>query len=331
MCQNNVHIMREIFKLYPVGKNYIWGGERLKKEYGKQLEMNPLAESWECSTHPDGVSKALLSNGIIVPLVDILRENPQYIGSCYKAAGQLPILIKFIDANENLSVQVHPNNEYAMKYEAQTGKNEFWYIIDSTEEAELIFGFQHPVTPQQLRLSITEGDIEKHLHKVYPKRGDYYFVKAGTVHAIGKGNLIVEVQQTSNVTYRLYDYERYDSTGRKRELQIEKALDVLNYDVLDDKIEKPKCISYYNGFSEELLCDSPFFKIKRIVLSDKFCFKIMSRSFAVFVCICGMANIKDENSRNIMTICKGETVFVPADEAGELFFSGETELLEVYM
>lgn len=294
------------------------------------METNPLAESWECSTHPDGESKVLLSNGNMVSLVDILRNNPHYMGSHYKTVDEFPIIIKFIDANENLSVQVHPNNEYAMKYEAQSGKNEFWYIIDSSVNAELILGFEHPVTPQQLRLSIIERDIEKHLHKVYPKRGDYYFVKAGTVHAIGKGNLIVEVQQTSNVTYRLYDYERFDSNAKKRELQIEKALDVLNYDVLDTKIEKTKCISYYNGFFETVLCDSPFFKIKKIVVSSIFCFKIMQESFVVFVCINGAANITDENSENIMTICKGETVFVPADKVGELIFHGKTELLQVY-
>lgn len=236
--------MREIFKLYPVGKNYLWGGERLKNEYGKQLDINPLSECWECSTHPDGLSKVLLANGSIVPLKDLLKENPQYLGNYYNVSGELPILIKYIDANENLSIQVHPDNEYAMKYESQNGKNEFWYIIDSDEGAELIFGFEHPVTPQQLKSSIINRDIEKHLHKVYPKRGDYFFVKTGTVHAIGKGNLIVEIQQTSNVTYRLYDYDRKDSNGKKRDLQIEKAINVLNYDVQTDRIEKPKCVSY---------------------------------------------------------------------------------------
>lgn len=323
--------MKRIFKLYPVGKNYIWGGKRLESEYGKQMAINPLAECWECSTHPDGVSKVLLSNGSMIPLIDILRENPQYLGNYTNAAGELPILIKFIDANENLSIQVHPNDEYAMEYELQNGKNEFWYIIDSANGAELVLGFEHPITPQQLRASIAEGDIEKHLHKVYPKKGDFYFVSAGTIHAIGKGNLIVEVQQISNVTYRLYDYERKDLAGKKRELQIEKALDVLNYNVQDDKIKKPRCISYHNGFSEEVLCDCSFFKIRRIVVNNEFCFRILSKSFAVFVCLRGTANIIDEYNEYIMTIHKGETVFVPADDNGELIFSGETELLEVFM
>lgn len=331
ICQNRIFIMREIFKLYPVGKSYIWGGERLKNEFGKLLEVSPLAECWECSTHPDGCSYAMLMNGTVVPLLDLLKENPHYLGNCCSASGELPIIIKYIDANENLSIQVHPDDKYAMKYEAQNGKNEFWYIVDSAEESEIIFGFEHPVTPQQLRVSISEGDIEKYLHKVHPKSGDYFFVKAGTVHAIGRGNLIVEVQQTSNITYRLYDYNRRDSNGKKRELQIKKALDVLNYDVEIEKIENPKYVRFYNGFSEELLCDCSFFKISKIAVEREFRFQVKSSSFTVFVCIHGMADIVDENNNYLMKMSKGESAFVPADEVGELFFIGQAVLLEVFI
>lgn len=330
-CQNRILIMREIFKLYPVGKSYMWGGERLKNEFGKLLDISPLAESWECSTHPDGVSWAMFMDGTVVPLLDLLKENPHYLGSRCRTSSELPIIIKYIDANENLSVQVHPDDEYAMKYEAQNGKNEFWYIVDTTEEAEIVFGFEHLVTPQQLREAIHEGDIEKHLHKVHPKCGDYFFVKAGTVHAIGRGNLIVEVQQTSNLTYRLYDYNRRDLNGKKRELQIEKALDVLDYDVEIERIEKPKYVRYHNGFSEELLCDCAFFKVNKIVVTREFRFQVKNNSFTVFVCIHGMVNIADEENKHLMKLRKGESVFVPADGAGELSFIGQAELLEVFI
>lgn len=323
--------MRKIIKLFPVGKNYIWGGERLKNEFGKQLDISPLAECWECSTHPDGVSNAILMDGTVVPLIDLLKENPHYLGKHASAFGELPIIIKYIDANENLSIQVHPNDEYAMKYEEQHGKNEFWYIVDATEGAEFIYGLEHPVSSQQLKASIKEGDIEKHLHKVHPKNGDSFFVSAGTVHAIGQGNLIVEVQQTSNVTYRLYDYNRKNSNGEKRELQIEKALAVLNYDVQTDRLKKPKYVIYHNGFSEEELCDCSFFKIRKIVVSDVFRFPVKRDSFTVFVCTSGMVNIADEDGITIMTISKGESVFVPAEETGALSFRGQAELLEVFI
>ena len=206
--------MMEIMKLIPSGKDYLWGGTRLKVEYGKKIDMVPLAESWECSVHPDG--PCYVANGKFKgkKLKEVLYEHPEYIGT--KAHGEFPILAKFIDAKADLSVQVHPDDEYALRYEGQNGKTEMWYIIDADEGASLIYGFKHKVSKEILERAIEKGELDKHLQKAEVHKGDLFFVPAGTVHGIGKGILLAEVQESSNVTYRVYDYDRVDKNGKKR-------------------------------------------------------------------------------------------------------------------
>lgn len=229
----------EIMKLRSVGKDYLWGGTRLREEYGKKIDLTPLAETWECSVHPDGPS--VVANGEFKgkTLADVLKDHPEYLGSKVASGmddkdAELPVLIKFIDAKKDLSVQVHPNDEYARINEHQNGKTEMWYVLDVEEGASLIYGFQHKVTEEILRKAVATGTLDRHLQKVKVHKGDAYYVPAGTVHGIGAGILIAEIQESSNVTYRVYDYDRVDKNGKKRELHFDKAIKVMNMDIAPD-------------------------------------------------------------------------------------------------
>lgn len=170
----------EIMKLIPTGKDYLWGGIRLRKEYGKKIDLSPLAETWECSVHPDGPS--YIANGSFKgwTLAEVLKTYPKYLGTKVDN-GELPVLVKFIDAKKDLSVQVHPNDEYAKEYEGDNGKTEMWYVIDADEGAHLIYGFQHEVTEEILRKAVETGTLDKHLQKVPVHKGDTYFVPSGMV------------------------------------------------------------------------------------------------------------------------------------------------------
>ena len=217
------------FLLKPAGKDYLWGGNRLQTEFNKELPLEPLAETWECSTHPAGPS--IIASGIYegMSLTQLLAEHPEFLGTHPGAEGELPILIKFIDAKKDLSVQVHPTDEYAREHEnGQLGKTEMWYVMDAAPDAHLIYGFYHDIEKPQLKESLENGTVEKYLQKIKIQKDDVFLIEAGTVHAIGAGALIAEIQENSNLTYRLYDYNRLDKNGKRRELHIKKALEVAN-------------------------------------------------------------------------------------------------------
>lgn len=182
----------EIMKLIPTGKDYLWGGTRLREEYGKKIDMTLLAETWECSVHPDGPSFIVSGSYKGQSLTEVLNAHPEYLGTKVKD-GKLPVLVKFIDAKRDLSVQVHPDDIYAREHEGDNGKTEMWYVIDADEDASLIYGFRHKVTEGILRNAVETGTLDKHLQKVRVRKGDTYFVPAGTVHGIGKGILVAEI------------------------------------------------------------------------------------------------------------------------------------------
>ena len=221
--------MREPIFLRPTGKDYLWGGSRLNDEFCKDLPMEPLAETWECSTHPDGPSFAVGGEFDGQSLARILKAHPDFLGTHPNSADELPILIKFIDAKRDLSVQVHPTDAYAAAHEnGQRGKTEMWYVLDAAKDAKLVYGLNRDVSAQTLRRSIADGTVEKYLQTVPIAENDVFFIEAGTIHAIGAGALIAEIQQSSNLTYRLYDYDRVDKNGRKRPLHVDKALAAAN-------------------------------------------------------------------------------------------------------
>ena len=220
-----------MIKLKSVYQEYIWGGskihELLHKDTGTLLRV---AESWEVSTHPAG--RSIVENGAFRGKT--LNEYFDQIGwgtaGRYAARNhQLPILIKYIDAKENLSIQVHPNDKYARKHEGDNGKNEMWFVLAADEGAFIYLGFSRDVTKEEIKRRIADNTLEEVLNRVEVKPNEAFYIPAGTVHAIGAGCLICEVQQTSNVTYRIYDYGRTDENGKPRELHVKKALDVLDY------------------------------------------------------------------------------------------------------
>lgn len=220
-----------MIKLKSVYQEYIWGGSKIHELLHKDTGTLPrVAESWEVSTHPAG--KSIVENGAFRGKT--LNEYFDQIGwgtaGRYAARNhQLPILIKYIDAKENLSIQVHPNDKYARKHEGDNGKNEMWFVLAADEGAFIYLGFSRDVTKEEIKRRIADNTLEEVLNRVEVRPNEAFYIPAGTVHAIGAGCLICEVQQTSNVTYRIYDYGRTDENGKPRELHVKKALDVLDY------------------------------------------------------------------------------------------------------
>ncbi|MDE7261227.1 MAG: class I mannose-6-phosphate isomerase [Oscillospiraceae bacterium] len=215
------------FKLLPACKDYIWGGQRLKTDFGIQSELDPLSEAWVLSCHPDGPS--VLANGPYAGLTlpqYIERAGNHVLGTNCHQFHDFPMLVKLIDAKQNLSVQVHPGDEYALAHEGQYGKTEMWVVLDAVPGAYLYYGFQREVTREEVTEYIEKGALTDILRKLPVKKGDVIFIPAGTLHAIGAGLVIAEIQQNSNVTYRVFDYGRVGADGKPRELHVSKALEV---------------------------------------------------------------------------------------------------------
>jgi len=319
----------EPFLLKPAFKDYLWGGDRLRSEYHKETDLSPLAESWECSTHPDGTSLALIDQTEI-PLTEVIKNHPEVLGTHPRTRDTLPILIKLIDAKKDLSVQVHPDDDYARIHEhGSLGKSEFWYVLEAEPGASLVYGFSQDVTEEQVRQGIADGTIRKYLQKVPVKRNDVFFVQAGTVHAIGKGIVIAEIQESSNLTYRLYDYNRRDRNGNLRELHVNKALDVLNLHSSAEPVQPMRLLNYQPGFASEFLTRCRYFQVERILLNSEaseVSYRTDSSSFKVLMCVQGQGVLKGRELR--IPFRKGDSIFVPADSEA-LSFSGKAELLGV--
>lgn len=219
-----------IIKLSPVFKDYLWGGTKLRELYGKECDFDTIAESWELSAHPDGNSVVVSGRHKGLKFGKYLKTvGKEVLGWKCAPLQSFPILIKLIDAKQNLSVQVHPNDDYALENENEFGKSEMWYVIESEPGSGLYVGFNRDVSAEEVKQRVEDNTILEILNFYPTNPGDVFFIPAGTVHAIGKGNLICEIQQSSNSTYRLYDYGRVDKFGNPRELHLNKALDVLNY------------------------------------------------------------------------------------------------------
>jgi mannose-6-phosphate isomerase len=283
-----------IEKLYPACKSIIWGGDKLKQYYGKKTDANPLAETWELSFHKDGLT--CLADG--TPLSSVATEAD--LGENCKGFSFFPVLVKLIDANAKLSVQVHPADEYALKHENSLGKTEMWYIVDADEGAGIYLDFKEDITKEQFVNAIEEKKLTDYLKFIPVKKGDSYFIPSGTIHAICSGCLICEIQQNSNITYRVYDYGRRDKNGNERELHVAKAIDVTNLSALEPKELN---ISTSDGVLKGI---NKFFTATLVNIDGEKEFARDEKSFRCFTCLEGEGRIGD------VAIQKGESVFVPA-------------------
>ncbi len=315
------------FRLIAPVKDYIWGGTKLREEFGKVSDLDRLAESWELSCHKDGES--IIADGEYKgrTLSEYLAENPQAKGSNCDRFEYFPVLIKLIDARDNLSVQVHPDNEYAQRVEGEYGKTEMWYIVDCEEGASLIYGFKEEISKEDFRKAIEENTLLDKVNTVPVKKGDVFFIEAGTLHAIGKGILIAEIQQNSNTTYRVYDYGRVGADGKPRELHIEKALDVTNLKPAPEQrsFAPLKLEGKCEGTVMQILADCDYFTVSKAELdSTVYTADVDERSFMHILAIDGSGTFSDGNEE--MSFSKGEGIFIPAG-SGVFTISGNCSII----
>lgn len=288
--------MNKAFIVKPVFKDNLWGGQKLITYLHKDTDINPCSESWELSTHKDGLSYINEGEFKGKTLKEVLKLHPEYLGNHANESGDLPILVKFIDAKQDLSIQVHPSDEYALENEGELGKTEVWYILDS-DNGHLALGFKEDVNTDIVEKAIEDNTICDYINYIDVKKDDFYPVEAGTVHAIGSGTMLVEIQENSNITYRLYDYDRRDKYGNKRQLHIDKALKVLNYSKYNEPVQ------------EELNYSCKYFDVNKI--SNNFQLAADSSRFVVLICIEG--NCKLYTGEDILDVSIGDTLFVPCD------------------
>lgn len=301
----------KIKKLEGAIKDYIWGGRKLIAEFGKKTELSCAAECWALSAHPDGESIVLGDN---ITLPEYIKKNGKAIlGKNAQKFDFFPILIKLIDAKENLSIQVHPSDEYALRVEGEYGKTEMWYIADCDEGAYLYYGFNRDMTREEVEKRIKNNTILEVLNKVLVKRGDVFFIEAGTLHAIGGGNVICEIQQNSNTTYRVYDYDRRGKDGKPRELHVKKALDVMNYKKASE-IKKPE---------GNLLAKCKYFTVYKHDIDGKKSFSATLDSFNSVIVLDGEGIVKEGGKQ--LEIKKGDSLFVPSGTEYEI--EGKCEII----
>ena len=307
-----------ILKLSPSCKNYIWGGRRLIDEYHKKYDGDVLAETWELSCHPDGPSYIVNGEYAGCTLEEYLKKSGgEVLGTHCRRFREFPILIKFIDAKDNLSIQVHPDNRYALKNEGQSGKTEMWYVMDCMDGAYLYYGFRKSVTKEEFEKRIRDDTLLEVLNAVPVQKGDVLFIEAGTIHAIGKNIVIAEVQQNSNVTYRVYDYGRIGMDGKRRDLHIEKALAVTcRVPIIKSRTCCPHIAS----------CD--YFTVDKLNLDGDIMKKMTGYigpgSFASILILEGSGTIRGQ--KETLTYMKGDSLFLPAG-SGEYEIAGTCEAL----
>ncbi len=313
-------------KLYPMKltapcKDYIWGGTRLREEYGKISDADRIAESWELSCHKDGES--IIFNGDFAgkTLSEFIKENGNDIlGKNCDKFDNFPILIKLIDAKDNLSVQVHPDNDYALRVEGEYGKTEMWYIVDCDPGAELLYGFKGNIVKEEFERRIKDNTLLEVTNSVPVHKGDVFFIEAGTLHAIGKGILIAEIQQNSNTTYRIYDYGRVGADGKPRQLHVEKAVEVTKLTPPEYPTKAMGEIEQKDGCSVQLLSKCDYFRVNKVCVWEHCVLEASAKSFNSVLVLDGEGEIDG------VKLKKGDSCFIPAGY-GEYTFKGKAEMV----
>lgn len=318
-------------KLYPLQfnpilKERIWGGTKLKTVLNKPITSDITGESWELSTVEGDVS--VIANGHLSgkSLTEIIKEFPnELLGTeVYNRFGkQFPLLFKFLDAKEDLSIQVHPNDELAKKRHNSFGKTEMWYIMQADENARIIVGFKEDSNAEEYVKNLENKTVLSLLNDVKVHAGDVFFLETGTVHAIGAGLVVAEIQQTSDITYRIYDFDRVDANGKTRELHVDLALEAINYKTTQAKRDYSKIENESNG-----IVDCSYFTTNIIPLDGQISVNKNGDSFTVYMCVEGNFELKwDENSYSYK---KGDTVLIPA-ALTKYYLNGKASVLEIYI
>lgn len=307
-------------KLTPAIKDYLWGGRRLITDFNKKTDLEKAAESWELSTHPDGESIVATGEFKGLTLSEYINKNggEKCIGINAAGFDFFPILIKLIDAKDNLSIQVHPDDEYALRVEKEYGKTEMWYIVDCEEDSYLYYGLNKEVTKEEFEQRIKNNTLLEILNKVPVHKGDVFFIPSGTIHAICSGILICEIQQNSNTTYRVYDYDRRGADGNPRELHIEKAIAVSNL------FPAPELKKAENN----TLASCKYFTVEKIDCKNEAKIKLNENCFRSLVILSGNGELTLNNET--MTFTKGESIFIPAQES-EILLKGDFEAVLSYV
>lgn len=307
-----------ILKLKPSCKDYLWGGNKLRTEFGIDSDKETLAESWELSCHPDGPSYIINGEAAGQTLAEYIDANgKEILGKDCESFEEFPVLIKFIDAKKDLSIQVHPDDRYALKNEGQYGKTEMWYVMEAEEGASLFYGFSREVSKEEFEERIRNHTLTEVLNKVEIHKGDVLFIDPGTIHAIGAGCLIAEIQQNSNVTYRVYDYGRKGVDGKERELHVDKALQVTK--------REPAIKNKDVGLHVET-CQ--YFTVDKVILDGlrrkKLTGEADGSSFVSVLMLNGQGKISA--CGETLDVKKGDSIFITAG-SGEYQMEGEMEAL----
>ena len=310
----------------PIFKQRIWGGEKLKTLLHKPITSNSTGESWELSAVEGDVS--IVSNGEWKgkSLTALMDEWPnEILGTAVHArfGKQFPLLFKYLDAREDLSIQVHPNDALAKKRHHSFGKTEMWYVVQADNDARIIVGFKEDSNANNFLENLKNKTLLSILDTVKVKSGDVFFLETGTVHAIGAGLVVAEIQQTSDITYRVYDFDRVDDSGNTRELHVDLALDAINYNTVETKKEYTQNINESN-----VIVDCPYFTTNIIPLDGEVSVSKSAESFTVYMCVGGSFEIIHNNSK--CHYKKGETVLLPA-AMNSFTLHGKASILEIYI
>ena len=310
----------------PILKERIWGGEKLKTVLHKPITSKITGESWELSTVEGDVS--IVANGEWKgkSLAALINECPnEVLGTAVYArfGKQFPLLFKYLDAREDLSIQVHPNDELAKKRHNSFGKTEMWYIMQADEEARIIVGFKEKSNANDYLENLKNKTLLSILDDVKVKSGDVFFLETGTVHAIGAGLVVAEIQQTSDITYRLYDFDRVDTNGNTRELHVDLALEAINYNKVETKKEYSKNVNESNE-----VVDCSYFTTNFIPLDGEITVSKSGKTFTVYMCVEGIFEMEFNNSK--LQYKKGDTVLIPAAMNG-FILNGKSSILEIYI
>ena len=313
-------------KFEPILKQKIWGGDKLVTKFNKKSRLKNIGESWEISDVKDAVS--IVENGYLKgkslkELLETYKSDLLGKNNFENFGTNFPLLIKFIDAKQDLSVQVHPNDALSKKRHDSFGKTEMWYIMQAEEDSRLILGFNKKITTEDYKKLLGEKRIMSVLNEVSVEKGNAFFIKTGTVHAIGAGIVLAEIQQTSDITYRIYDYDRVDDAGNKRELHTELAIDALNFNQkIDTEINYSTTINSLNEIVNSKYFKTNFIPVEETIKLDY----AATDSFVIFMCVEGNATISLDKITE--TINFGETILIPAT-AKNVIIKGNCNLLEV--